>query len=81
MTRHVAAPLAHHQPPRHEGTPDTPLLHGKLDPDRLPLRKGPHQCRRMPRDQLTPQGERRQEDLGVDKQSDVAMMPTSSGLS
>ena len=30
---------------------------------------------------LTPQGERRQEDLGVDKQQDVAMMPSSNGLS
>jgi putative transposase len=30
---------------------------------------------------LTPQGERWQEELGVDKQSDAAMMPTSIGLS
>lgn len=30
---------------------------------------------------LTPQGERRQEELGVDKQTDAAMMPASIGLS
>ena len=30
---------------------------------------------------LTPQGERWQEELGVDKQSDAAIMPTSIGLS
>jgi putative transposase len=30
---------------------------------------------------LTPQGERRMEDRGVDKQTDVARMPTSTGLS